>query len=94
MRDAFAAASTEREAHRAAQADLLETLSTDPLDSAEVETAFEALRQTETAMRARMQQTFVEDMAKLSPEIRAYVAHRLLGKRRKRDRRRGQSQEK
>jgi len=90
LREAFAAASTEREAHRAARADLLKALNTDPLIPADVETAFKTLRQTETAMRARMQQTLVEEMTTLSPELRAYVAHRMLGKRRKRDRRRGE----
>lgn len=77
FREAIAAASAERAAHDIAKKALNSSLAKANIDPAEVETDFTRLRETEAAMRAKMQDALLPELVDLSPEQRGYIARRL-----------------
>lgn len=78
LRNAHMAATPQRTAHRSARQTLFETLETDPYNAEETKAAFDALKQADIALRDRLQQSFLDDLKTLSPDQRTFLAHRLL----------------
>lgn len=82
LQDTYAQARSERDAYIAAKQTLYATLSAPTLNADLARDQFATLRQTEDAMRMRMQTSLLAKMPTLSPSQRASIAARLLSDRR------------
>ena len=71
-------AAAERAAYRKARQALNATLSVDPLDMEQARSELAALRETEDAMRLRMQTNLLNQLPNLPIEQRKRIARRLI----------------
>ena len=78
LREIHQNAADEREAHRAAQQALYATLTAEILDTPLAEAQFNTLRQTEDAMRKRMQAALLTKIPDLPATQRANIATHLI----------------
>ena len=78
LQEAYESAASEREVHQDAKRTLRETLGADQLDVEAAQAQFKTLRETEEAMRAKMQTELLKKIPGLSQQQRNNIARRLL----------------